>query len=412
MSVFRFLAILSNFHVTNDLNNKDPLTRLRPLITQTMARFSEVYTPEQHLSFDEGTCPWKGRLKIKVYNKDKPVKFGIKLFQLCEASSGYCLGFEVYAGKRDDNTTNYCESVGIDPNSVTLTTQCVIGLMARCGVLSKGHHVYMDNYYTSPELFTELEIFDTYACGTLRVNRVGTPKAIQAKRKLKTGECIFRTSRTMMCLKFKDKRDVNMLSTIHEPKMTVLWKKHFQTGDHIKKPSCIVDYCKFMGGVDLLDQYAQYNTIARKTKKWWRKLFFHIMNIVLVNGYRLYEKFTTNQPKKDHEGFRRSIVSALIEEGGGPRGQMVRKGRPVLGEKPGRLTGNHFPDFIPAKQGAKRARPCRDCIACNDKPEDRVGHKRRQTSYWCPDCGVALCVPTCFRVYHTHMDYKTILNNV
>ena len=78
------------------------------------------------------------------------MKFGIKLFQLCEASSGYCLGFEVYAGKQDDNISNYCESVGIDPNNVTLTTQCVIGLMARRRVLSKGHHVYMDNYYTNP----------------------------------------------------------------------------------------------------------------------------------------------------------------------------------------------------------------------------------------------------------------------
>jgi len=101
-----------------------------------------------------------------------------------------------------------------------------------------------------------------YACGTLRINRVGTPKAIQAKRKPKIGECIFRTSRTM---KFKDKQDVNILGMIHEPKRTVLWKKKFQTGQHITKPTCIVDFCKFMGSVDLLDWYAQYNTIARKT---------------------------------------------------------------------------------------------------------------------------------------------------
>ncbi|XP_052771220.1 piggyBac transposable element-derived protein 4-like [Mya arenaria] len=408
----RFLIILSNFHVTNELDNRDPLTRLRPLITHAMARFSEVYTPEQNLSFDEGTCPWKGRLKIKVYNPAKPQKFGIKLFQLCEASSGYCLGFDVYAGKRNEDTTNYCEAVGVDPENLTLTSQVVVGLMARCGVLSKGHHVYMDNYYTSPELFSELDVLNTYACGTLRVNRIGTPKAIQLKRKLNEGECIYRTGNNMLAMKFKDKRDVHMLSTIHNPMMSVLWKKKHGTDINVRKPSAIVDYCKHMGGVDLLDQFGQYNTVARKTKKWWRKLFFHIMNICIVNAYRLYEKYSTNFPKKDHEGFRKSVVEALIEEGGGPRGQSVRRGRPSLGEKPARLTGRHFPDSIPAKPGAKRAKPCRDCVACNDKPGNREGHKRKQTAFWCPDCQVALCNPYCFRIYHTHQDYKTILNNV
>ena len=31
----------------------------------------------------------------------KPNKFGIKLFQLCEASSGYCVGLDVYHGSTD-----------------------------------------------------------------------------------------------------------------------------------------------------------------------------------------------------------------------------------------------------------------------------------------------------------------------
>ncbi|XP_052762974.1 piggyBac transposable element-derived protein 4-like [Mya arenaria] len=318
-----------------------------------MAKFLEVYTPEQNLSFDKGTCPWKGRLKIWVYNPAKPVKFGIKLFQLCEASSGYCLGFEVYAGKTNETNTNYCEALGVDPEHLTLTTQCL-------------------------------------------------------KRKMDEGKCVYHTNDNMLALKFKDKPDVSMLTTIHGANMSVLWKRKHGTDIHVQKPTCIVYYCRYMGGVDLLDQFDQYSTIARKTKKWWRKLFFHIMNICIVNAYRLYEKYTTNRPKKDHEGSRKSVVEALIIEGGGPRGQTERRGRPILGEKPARLTGKHFPAFIPAKQGAKQAKPCRDCVACNVKPENREGSKRKQTAYWCPDCQVALC----FRIYHSHYDYKAVLNNV
>ncbi|KAH3829098.1 hypothetical protein DPMN_131087 [Dreissena polymorpha] len=33
-------------------------------------------------------------------------KFGIQLYQVCEASSGYCLGLDVYAGNTLENT-NY-----------------------------------------------------------------------------------------------------------------------------------------------------------------------------------------------------------------------------------------------------------------------------------------------------------------
>ncbi|XP_052779397.1 piggyBac transposable element-derived protein 4-like isoform X2 [Mya arenaria] len=66
MSRDRFLNILSNFHISTDEDPTDKLRRIRPMIIRTMQRFSKVYTPDENLSFDEATCPWKGRLNIKV----------------------------------------------------------------------------------------------------------------------------------------------------------------------------------------------------------------------------------------------------------------------------------------------------------------------------------------------------------
>ncbi|WAR11059.1 PGBD4-like protein [Mya arenaria] len=86
----------------------------------------------------------------------------------------------------------------------------------------------------------------------------------------------------------------------------------------------------------------------------------------------------------------------------------------ILGRKPepiDRLAPEgHYPMYIPAKPGAKRAHPQRDCVACNVGVKERNGHKRRQTIYMCGKCERALCIPDCFRLYHTHKHYKRFLN--
>ena len=45
--------------------------------------------------------------------------------------------------------------------------------------VGKGHHVFMDNYYTSPKLFVNLWAVGTGATGTLRVNRKGLQKKLK-----------------------------------------------------------------------------------------------------------------------------------------------------------------------------------------------------------------------------------------
>ena len=42
---------------------------------------------------------FKGRSCLKVYIKNKPTKWGFKLYNLCESTSGYCLNIIPYAGK-------------------------------------------------------------------------------------------------------------------------------------------------------------------------------------------------------------------------------------------------------------------------------------------------------------------------
>ena len=284
MSRDRFLSILSNFHITDNLQQVprgqdgfDPLYKVRPFIKDIMTAFSDVYSPAQDLSFDEATCAWKGRLRFRVYNPAKPTKFGIKLYQVCEAKSGYCLGFDIYTGSTP--CTQYAEALGVGDETTT-TTRTVYGLLTRCGLLDKGHLVYMDNYYTSPELFEELRFHNTYACGTLRKNRKGVPEAIKSKQKLQTSQVIFRRNEEskLLAVKFHDKRDLHMLSTIHEATIAVLSKskRDRNNSEYVAKPACVVDYVSKMRGVHLSGQINQYDSCIRKTSKWYKKLFFHL----------------------------------------------------------------------------------------------------------------------------------------
>ena len=127
-------------------------------------------------------------------------------------------------------------------------------------------------------------LLDTYACGTARVSRKEMPeafkKSVSKEIKLTRGSGIFHTRDHLLALKYHDKRDIHMLSTIHTSECVIFDKKD-SDGNYLSKPKYIVDYVKYMGGVDLNDQLLQYYAPLRKCVKWWRKLFFHLFNMMI-----------------------------------------------------------------------------------------------------------------------------------
>ena len=87
-----FQRILSNLHLVDNNSpdkNKDTLYKIRPFVDMYLRNFCRLYKLEKELSFDEGTCPFKGKFKFRQFNPMKPNQFHIKLFQVCEALSGY-----------------------------------------------------------------------------------------------------------------------------------------------------------------------------------------------------------------------------------------------------------------------------------------------------------------------------------
>ena len=61
-------------------------------------------------------------------------------------------------------------------------------------------------------------------------------------------------------------------------------------GNPISHSELIHAYNTNMGAVDTNDQMITYSTFARRTVKWWKKFFFKVLSLAILNSYILYKE--------------------------------------------------------------------------------------------------------------------------
>ena len=90
-----------------------------------------------------------------------------------------------------------------------------------------------------------------------------------------------------------DKRPVSLLSTIHDDSVTEIARRsRFSSRgiEMVQKPVMIQEYNKYMGGVDKADQLVTYYGFPHTSKKWWKRVFFHLLDTTIVNAYIMYNQ--------------------------------------------------------------------------------------------------------------------------
>jgi hypothetical protein len=199
------------------------------------------------------------------------------MFELCEAKSGYVYNLEVY-------------STAHPTNSEHNTAVSVIDRLCD-KIKGKGHSVYMDRWFSSPKIFHHLCACKTKAVGTVMSSRKEMPKEAFSV-KLKKGEKISRQRDHLLAIKWKDTCDVFFLTSAHQDETV---EAPSSRGTHKIKPTTVLDYNKYKTGVDRSDQMLSYYSLERKTIKWWKKLFFHLFDLAIVNAHILHTK--TNKKK-------------------------------------------------------------------------------------------------------------------
>lgn len=183
------------------------------------------------------------------------------------------------------------------------------------------------------------------------------------------------------------------------------WVKKEQARKDIQCPQVVKAYNKSMGGVDLADMLIALYRIAVKTKRWYVKVFWHLIDIAKVNGWILYRRHYKQYQLQRNKNkslllFTQELAEALIRANKVPTTN--NRGRPSkrksLEQRPG---------------GKKPAVP----LPCNDVRYDGLGHwpipisdKKRcrlcqeYSRMSCEKCKLHFCLNqnrNCFRDFHT-----------
>ena len=160
---------------------------------------------------DETLVKFKERVGFRQFLSAKPGRLGVKNFTVSESSSGYVWDLDVYAGK-----------TGHDPQK-GLAYHVVRKLMQ--GLEGKGFNLFVDNWYSSPQLFQDLAEVGISACGTVHAKRKGLPSNImnlKAKdiKSMKRGQSVFRQKGRLTACTRKDNKHVHMLTNSLQEEFT------------------------------------------------------------------------------------------------------------------------------------------------------------------------------------------------
>lgn len=144
----------------------DPLYRVRSISELFNKTFDSV-PKTARLCVDEQMCSTKMKHHLRQYMPNKPHKWGIKLFVLCD-TFGYSYRFQIFIGAGDNTVLSGSPDLGPTANVVVRLTQSVPEF--------QNHVVYFDNFYTSLPLLIYLRAKGIFSLGTIRSNRISNSK--------------------------------------------------------------------------------------------------------------------------------------------------------------------------------------------------------------------------------------------
>jgi hypothetical protein len=305
MSVNQFEQIRQFIHFNNNNNmlpkghvGHDRLHKIRPVMETLKKRFASILL-EEALSIDEQLCSTKARHFLKQYLPMKPHKWGYKFFVLCGVS-GFSYNFEMYSGQENNDANRYSwePDFGASGNVV----------VRLCRIIPKNmnYKVYFDNYYTSVPLMVYMKNRKICSLGTVRRNRLNNvilpnEKDFLKKPRGSSDYCLANiNNQEVFATCWRDNKVVTLLSTFVEIDPMSKVKRFSKTENKSIEIDClhiVSVYNKHMGGVDLLDSLLGRQKIKIRSRKWYLRIFYHLLDVTVVNSWLLHKRIIAQKIK-------------------------------------------------------------------------------------------------------------------
>lgn len=149
-----------------------------------------------------------------------------------------------------------------------------------------------------------------------------------------------------------------------------------------------------MGHVDKADMLKSLYEIYRKSKRWWLRIFWHFIDVTLVNLFILYRKSSVGRCT-EFKDFRVAVSRGLV---GIPRREKRDRKSDTR-----YLSNKNYKRYVPSETRYKESAHMLEysislkCVYCSTKKEPY------RTKWLCIICNVGLCMndkKNCFVKYH------------
>ena len=241
------------------------------LLLEYFRRRCCLFIPERHLSFDEATAKYTGRMTKMKHLQSKYKSYdGIRLYSLNGSKTGYCNNFR-------------CDLR--DQTPVETMFQSVLTCFE-----GKGYTVWGDNAFTTVNMLRLCKDRGINFAGTTRTT-YGFPRSL-VDENLEAGEWKWLMSEEGFLAAFwADVGYVKLMSNFHSPEQGQVLRRVSGQADKEKRgaPTVGVEYNHFMGGTDLQDFIRGLYTTHRRGKKWWRCLYYWVLDSSMYNAFVLYK---------------------------------------------------------------------------------------------------------------------------
>ena len=260
----------------------DKFAHIRALWDCVMNNCKNNYKAGQTVTIDEQLLAFRGRCAFRMYIPNKPAKYGIKLFMVCDAEKLYCLYAIPYLGK--ESTARVTLNKG---------QYFSMKLLNDGNLIEAGRISCADNWFLSLNLATAMLREEMHLVGTIRPKAYMPMETVKNMRMgVKEAVAYFHHEKKVnMVSKKTKKKHVTFLTTIHN-KFTYVENM---------KTEVNMFYNAAKGGVDAFDMMCAATSTNRKTERWPQCVFYGLLNIIMNNSWVIYKSRPENKRAEKYD---------------------------------------------------------------------------------------------------------------